>query len=85
MTAIVDIGALEFQGLGPAEAARAAEAFERELAALLSRLGLPEGVHAEDLARDVADVALDPLPADAQTPEGLGTALARALYRRIAR
>ena len=77
---VVEVGALAFDGLDEAEARRAAEEFERTLAGLLERYGLPEGV----TSRDLGEVRLDDLPADADTPEGLGRALARALYRRVA-
>ncbi len=78
--AVVEIGALEFDGFDEAEARRAAAAFEEALTDLLDRHGLPEGVHLGDLG----DVELEDLPADATTPEAQGRALARALYRRVA-
>jgi len=81
MSVVIEIGALEFEGYGEAEARRAAEEFERTLADLLERHGLPERVESAELAA----VRLDTLPAGGDTPEGLGRALARALWLRVAR
>lgn len=74
------IDTLALPGLSAGDAARAARAFETELAALLDRDGLPPGTRPEDLAR----VDLGQLPAGQGSPEAMGRALARALLRRLA-
>lgn len=80
MSAAVEIDALSIEGYDAAEARRAAEAFEATLTELLERYGLPEGVTAQDLGT----VRLPDLGAEGETPEGLGRALAHALYREVA-
>jgi hypothetical protein len=80
VSAVIEIEALSIEGYDEAEARRAAASFEATLMTLLERYGLPEGVAAQDLAA----VSLPDLGAEADTPEGLGRALARALYREVA-
>lgn len=73
------IDTLALPGLTAGDAARAARAFEAELAALLERDGLPPGVRPADLER----IDLGTLPAVTGSPEAMGRALARALLRRL--
>ncbi|MGM0583442.1 MAG: hypothetical protein ACQEUZ_02160 [Pseudomonadota bacterium] len=80
MSVEIEIDELVFEGLDAAEARRAARALEETLAELLEQRGLPGGTRAAELG----EVTLGELPAQARTPEGLGRALARALYDRVA-
>lgn len=79
MSVVVQIDTLALPGLSGAAARRAAEVFASELEALLATRGLPEGVRPEALER----VDLGTLPVAATSPEGIGRALARALYDRV--
>ncbi|SIT01923.1 hypothetical protein SAMN05421759_11066 [Roseivivax lentus] len=76
---VVHIDGLALNGFTLDEGRRAAEAFEARLSELLNRYGLPEGVAAEDIGA----IDLGSLPAEGKTPEGIGQALAAALFGRL--
>ncbi len=79
MTSVVEIETLALDGFSEEDARRAAERFETTLSDLLNRHGLPEG----KTSQDVAGIDLGQLPIGANTPEGLGQELARALFNRV--
>lgn len=80
MRPIVDIDVLFFEGYDQAQARAATEAFRRTLTQILERYGLPSSASMVDLA----DVDLELLEVEEGTPESVGRALARAVYREVA-
>lgn len=81
MTLVIQIDSLSFPGLTEAEAARAAAVFSSHLSDLLTSEGMPS----PSVLQAIARIDLGQLPQTARTPEGMGRALARRLYDRVAR
>lgn len=76
---VIEIETLSFDGMEAEESRRATAAFTDALSELVRVGGLPEQAE----ITEIGEIDLGDLPVSAQTPEGLGRALARALYAEL--
>ena len=74
----IEVGSLELHGVPPGRRHEVAAAFERELARLVERRGLPGGLR----DADERGPSSGRLPAEA-SPRRLGLALARSVYESL--
>lgn len=76
---VIEIETLSFEGMSAEDSRRATAAFTDALSALIRARGVPEGAE----IAEIGEIDLGDLPVSAQTPEGLGRALATALYAEL--
>lgn len=77
---VIEIEALQFDGMTAEEARRATAAFEEMLGQLIETQGLPGEVE----VTEIGEIDLGNLPVSGASPEGLGRELARALFQELA-